>query len=142
MDKRSAKSKQKALTSIFKAVRGGDSSPQNQTSTSNSPSKPISANQREPIEKIEEEVKREQEVEEEVKQEQAQNEENDGQKHGKIWFWNVDGIRARMRNGALIKFLEQHNPDVLCLNETKIDENNKEFEKIKQKLTKWFPTEL
>ena len=61
---------------------------------------------------------------------------------GKIWCWNVNGIRAVLKNGTFTNFLEQHNPEVLCLNETKIDEIALGREGIKQKLAKWFPPDL
>ncbi len=37
----------------------------------------------------------------------------------KIYSWNVNGIRAVWNKGALQKFIEEHNPDILCLQETK-----------------------
>jgi exodeoxyribonuclease III len=39
----------------------------------------------------------------------------------KIFSWNVNGIRAIIRKGNLVDFLNTENPDILCLNETKID---------------------
>ena len=41
----------------------------------------------------------------------------------RIWCWNVNGIRATMKNDNMFeRFLERARPDILCLNETKIDE--------------------
>jgi exodeoxyribonuclease III len=39
----------------------------------------------------------------------------------KIFSWNINGIRAIIRKGNLVDFLNNENPDILCLNETKID---------------------
>lgn len=37
----------------------------------------------------------------------------------KIYSWNVNGIRAVIRKGDFPAFIEQHQPDILCLQETK-----------------------
>lgn len=37
----------------------------------------------------------------------------------KIYSWNVNGIRAVHKKNALAPFVEEHKPDVLCLQETK-----------------------
>lgn len=37
----------------------------------------------------------------------------------KIYSWNVNGLRAVLRKGALQKFLEEQQPDILCLQEIK-----------------------
>ena len=37
----------------------------------------------------------------------------------KIYSWNVNGIRAVLKKGALQAFMTEHRPDVLCLQETK-----------------------
>jgi len=37
----------------------------------------------------------------------------------KLYSWNVNGIRAVWNKGAFQEFIEQHDPDVLCLQETK-----------------------
>lgn len=37
----------------------------------------------------------------------------------KIFSWNVNGIRAVIKKGALQSFIEQEKPDILCLQETK-----------------------
>ena len=41
----------------------------------------------------------------------------------RIYSWNVNGIRAVMGKKELQKFFEKENPDILCLNETKINED-------------------
>lgn len=41
----------------------------------------------------------------------------------KIYSWNVNGIRAVLRKGAIDDFLEKHDPDVLCLQETKANKD-------------------
>jgi exodeoxyribonuclease-3 len=37
----------------------------------------------------------------------------------KIYSWNVNGIRAVLRKGEFLPFLEKERPDILCLQETK-----------------------
>jgi exodeoxyribonuclease-3 len=37
----------------------------------------------------------------------------------KIYSWNVNGIRAVIRKGVFQEFVETHQPDILCLQETK-----------------------
>ncbi|MDO5451871.1 MAG: exodeoxyribonuclease III [Candidatus Saccharibacteria bacterium] len=37
----------------------------------------------------------------------------------KLYSWNVNGLRAVLRKGALQQFLEEQHPDVLCLQEIK-----------------------
>ncbi len=37
----------------------------------------------------------------------------------KIFSWNVNGIRAVARSGAFDAFIRAHDPDILCLQETK-----------------------
>ncbi len=37
----------------------------------------------------------------------------------KLYSWNVNGIRAVWNKGLLQQFIEQHDPDILCLQETK-----------------------
>ena len=37
----------------------------------------------------------------------------------KLYSWNVNGLRAVLRKGALQQFLKDQNPDVLCLQEIK-----------------------
>ena len=44
----------------------------------------------------------------------------------KLYSWNVNGIRAVLGKGLLQKFIEEHDPDVLCLQETKA--NRDQFE--------------
>jgi exodeoxyribonuclease III len=48
----------------------------------------------------------------------------------KICTWNVNGIRAVMGKGELQNFLKNEDPDVLCINETKIDEGKLQKEKL------------
>lgn len=40
----------------------------------------------------------------------------------KIYSWNVNGIRAVVKKGALQDFLAKHQPDILCLQETKAEQ--------------------
>ena len=37
----------------------------------------------------------------------------------KLYSWNVNGIRAVWSKGAFQEFIKQHDPDILCLQETK-----------------------
>lgn len=37
----------------------------------------------------------------------------------KLYSWNVNGIRAVINKGEFAKFIKKHDPDVLCLQETK-----------------------
>lgn len=40
----------------------------------------------------------------------------------KLYSWNVNGIRAVINKGAFQKFMAEHQPDILCLQETKAQE--------------------
>ncbi len=44
----------------------------------------------------------------------------------KLYSWNINGIRAVLNKGALQSFLTEHQPDILCLQETKA--NRDQFE--------------
>lgn len=46
----------------------------------------------------------------------------------KIYSWNVNGIRAVVKKGAIQDFLTKHQPDVLCLQETKAEQGQAEFD--------------
>lgn len=46
----------------------------------------------------------------------------------KIYSWNVNGIRAVVRKGALQDFMKKHQPDILCLQETKAMQGQAEIE--------------
>ena len=46
----------------------------------------------------------------------------------KLYSWNVNGIRAVLTKGALQKFIEEHSPDVLCLQETKAERGQVEID--------------
>lgn len=46
----------------------------------------------------------------------------------KLYSWNVNGIRAVLTKGALQKFIEEHDPDILCLQETKAERNQFEID--------------
>jgi hypothetical protein len=39
----------------------------------------------------------------------------------KISAWNVNGFRSIAKKGNLIEFIENEQPDIICLNETKLD---------------------
>jgi exodeoxyribonuclease-3 len=46
----------------------------------------------------------------------------------KIYSWNVNGIRAVLKKGDLDRFLKEHDPDVLCLQETKAHQGQMEVD--------------
>lgn len=46
----------------------------------------------------------------------------------RIYSWNVNGIRAVVRKGAIQDFLTKHQPDILCLQETKAEQGQAEFD--------------
>ena len=46
----------------------------------------------------------------------------------KIYSWNVNGIRAVLRKGELQRFLAAHQPDILCLQETKAERGQVEMD--------------
>lgn len=46
----------------------------------------------------------------------------------KIYSWNVNGIRAVHKKGLLEPFLERHQPDILCLQETKANHEQVEID--------------
>lgn len=46
----------------------------------------------------------------------------------KLFSWNVNGIRAVVRKGELQKFLSTYQPDILCLQETKAEQGQAEFD--------------
>ncbi len=46
----------------------------------------------------------------------------------KIYSWNVNGIRAVIRKGEFQKFIEKHDPDILCLQETKAEQGQAEID--------------
>ncbi len=45
-----------------------------------------------------------------------------------IFSWNVNGIRAVTRKGALQDFLDAKNPDILCIQETKAKKDQSEID--------------
>lgn len=40
----------------------------------------------------------------------------------KVYSWNVNGIRAVVNKGTFQKFVAEHQPDILCLQETKAEQ--------------------
>lgn len=46
----------------------------------------------------------------------------------KLYSWNVNGIRAVLNKGAFQKFLAEHDPDILCLQETKAQRDQFEID--------------
>ena len=46
----------------------------------------------------------------------------------KIYSWNVNGLRAVLRKGALQTFIDKYDPDILCLQETKAKQGQAEID--------------
>jgi exodeoxyribonuclease-3 len=46
----------------------------------------------------------------------------------KLYSWNVNGIRAVLNKGLLQKFISEHDPDILCLQETKAERGQVVFD--------------
>jgi exodeoxyribonuclease-3 len=46
----------------------------------------------------------------------------------KLYSWNVNGIRAVLSKGALQDFIAAHDPDILCLQETKAERGQVELD--------------
>lgn len=46
----------------------------------------------------------------------------------KLYSWNVNGIRAVIKKGDFQKFIAEHQPDVLCLQETKAKQGQAEID--------------
>lgn len=46
----------------------------------------------------------------------------------KIYSWNVNGIRAAWNKGLFQKFVAEHKPDILCLQETKAHKDQAEVD--------------
>src|SRR3954469_17933103 len=46
----------------------------------------------------------------------------------KIYSWNVNGIRAVLKKGTFQSFITEHQPDVLCLQETKAERDQIEID--------------
>lgn len=46
----------------------------------------------------------------------------------KIYSWNVNGIRAVHNKGLFLPFLDKHQPDILCLQETKAHQEQSEVD--------------
>jgi exodeoxyribonuclease III len=46
----------------------------------------------------------------------------------KLYSWNVNGIRAVVRKGTFQAFIAEHQPDILCLQETKAEKGQAEVD--------------
>lgn len=46
----------------------------------------------------------------------------------RIYSWNINGIRAVIKKGEFQKFIKEHDPDILCLNETKAEQGQAEYD--------------
>lgn len=49
-------------------------------------------------------------------------------KNLKIISWNVNGLRAVLRKGTFVPFMKEHDPDILCLQETKAAQGQAEID--------------
>lgn len=57
-----------------------------------------------------------------------------------LFSWNVNGIRAVSKKGALKEFFDKHDPDILCLQETKANQEQIEAEiEIAERFAKHIP---
>lgn len=45
-----------------------------------------------------------------------------------IYSWNVNGIRAVIRKKTFLPFIQEHHPDILCLQETKAEQGQVEID--------------
>ena len=48
----------------------------------------------------------------------------------KLYSWNVNGIRAVINKGAFQSFMKEHDPDIVCLQETKAKQGQAEIDLI------------
>jgi exodeoxyribonuclease-3 len=46
----------------------------------------------------------------------------------KIYSWNINGIRAVVRKGEIQKFITEHQPDIVCFQETKAEQGQAEID--------------
>ena len=46
----------------------------------------------------------------------------------KVYCWNVNGIRAVVRKEQFVPFIKKHQPDILCLQETKAQQGQAEID--------------
>ena len=46
----------------------------------------------------------------------------------KLYSWNVNGLRAVIKKGALQSFIKEYDPDILCLQETKAKQGQAEID--------------
>ena len=46
----------------------------------------------------------------------------------KIYSWNVNGLRAVLKKGQFLPFIDAHRPDILCLQETKSEREQVEID--------------
>ncbi len=46
----------------------------------------------------------------------------------RLYSWNVNGIRAVIKKGDFERFIKAHNPDILCLQETKASQDQVEID--------------
>lgn len=56
----------------------------------------------------------------------------------RLYSWNVNGIRAIEKKGALKEFFESEKPDILCMQETKIDAIQLSKEKFEENYPDFF----
>jgi exodeoxyribonuclease III len=51
-----------------------------------------------------------------------------------IWQWNVNGINAILNKNGLQEFLDSEDPDILCVNEIRTDEEKMKERKVKENI--------
>ena len=49
----------------------------------------------------------------------------------KLYSWNVNGIRANLKRGSFNNFLSSEDPDIICLQETRLSESINSIPEIK-----------
>ena len=55
----------------------------------------------------------------------------------KLYSWNVNGIRANLKRGTFQEFLANENPDIICLQETRMPKNTEPMPELKNYYQYW-----
>ena len=59
----------------------------------------------------------------------------------KLYSWNVNGIRANIKRGSFNNFLSSEDPDIICLQETRLSESINSIPEIKNYHQYWASSE-
>jgi len=59
----------------------------------------------------------------------------------KLYSWNVNGIRANLKRGSFNNFLSSEDPDIICLQETRLSESINSIPEIKNYHQYWASSE-